>query len=317
MLFHKKIEAEYKKQLFCRYDDSGLVNYFSYKDFKDLTATPHSFTTPKGDRLQGYFYQYPNANKSPLVVFDHGMGGGHRSYMQEIETLCHRGYRVYAYDHTGCMESEGENVGGFSGSLPDLDACLRALKNDPNINTEKIYVMGHSWGGYATINIPALHPDVEKIVVLCGFTSVEKMIEQNFKGPLALYRKDIMKLEKASNPSYCHYDAVNTLQNANTKALLIYSEDDKLVQRLHYDRLYEAFRDKEGIHLILTQGKGHNPNYTKEAVALLSDLGEKLKTAQALKTSDEKQSFKNSFDWQKITEQDEALWNKIFAFLED
>jgi hypothetical protein len=123
----------YKGMMFARCDDTETVFYFAPKDFPGLQAEPHSFVGSAGHTLQGYFYQYDNAVPGRLIVFDHGFGGGHRAYMTEIEMLCRHGYRVFAYDHTGCMESEGENTKGFSQSLNDLDCCIKALKNEmPN-----------------------------------------------------------------------------------------------------------------------------------------------------------------------------------------
>jgi len=238
--------------------------------------------------------------------------------MKEIEKLCSQGYRVFSYDHTGCMESGGNGANGFSQSLHDLDDCLKALKADKNINTTDISVLGHSWGGFSTLNISALHPDIKKVVVFSGFVSVEKMIEQNFSGLLKGYRKYILQLEKETNPDYVNYDGTKTLQNCDTKALLIYSDNDPLVQKnVHYDALYNALKDNNNVEFMLVTNKGHNPNYTTKAVGLLNELSERTKKeAKDLKTEEQKEAFRNSFDWDKITEQDDAVWEKVFGFLE-
>ncbi len=317
MIFHKAIENIYKSQMMGRCDETGTVHYFSHKDFEGLSAEPYVFASSLGHSMQGYFYSYNGADESRLVIFEHGFGGGHRSYMKEIEKLCSEGYRVFAYDHTGCMESGGTGAGGFSQSLHDLDDCLKALKADANINTSDITVIGHSWGGYSTLNIAALHPDVKKAVVFSGFVSVEKIIEQNFSGILKGYRKHIMQIESESNPDYMGYDATETLKNAKTKALLIYSDNDSLVHKnIHYDALYNALKDKENIEFMLLSEKGHNPNYTHDAVACIADLAQRTKKeAKKLKTPEEKEAFKNSFDWERMTKQDNSVWTKIFEFL--
>ncbi len=317
MIFHKAIENIYKAQLFARCDETGLVHYFSYKDFPGMSAEPYLFTSSLGHTMQGYFYSYEGADTSRLVIFEHGFGGGHRSYMKEIEKLCSAGYRVFAYDHTGCMESGGTGAGGFSQSLHDLDDFLKTLKADESVDTRDITIIGHSWGGFSALNIAALHPDIKKIVVLSGFVSVEKIVEQNFAGILKCYRKHIMQLEAESNPDYIGYDATKTLQNATTKALLIYSDNDHLVNKnIHYDALYNALNGKENVELMLVSDKGHNPNYTSDAVVCLGELAARTKKeAKKLKTADEKEAFKNSFDWERMTKQDDAVWAKIFEFL--
>ncbi len=317
MIFHKAIENIYKAQMFARCDDKGIAHYYSYKDFPGLSAESYTFKSSLGHVMQGCFYGYDEADCERLLIFEHGFGGGHRSYMKEIEKLCSAGYRVFAYDHTGCMESGGEGARGFSQSLRDLDDCIKALKADESVNTENITVIGHSWGGFSTLNIAALHPDVKKIVVLCGFRSVEKIIEQNFSGALKGYRKYIYKLEEKSNPEYIGYDAIETLKDFSGEALLIYSDNDRLVRRgFHYDTLFEALSKRDNIKFMLLSGKGHNPNYTSDAVACLGELAARTKKeVPKLKTAEEKEKFKNSFDWDRMTKQDDSVWNEIFEFL--
>ena len=315
MIFHKEIEEVYKAQLFVRCDDIGIAYYFSHKDFPGLNAERYEFTSSKNNRLVGCFYSYDGYDPNKLIVFDHGFGGGHRSYMKEIEKLCSFGYRVFAYDHTGCMESDGEDTGGLSQSLCDLNDALNTLKSDPDVNTENITVMGHSWGGFSTLNIPALHSDIKKIVVLSGFTSVKRMTQQNFNGFLRFYINDIIKLEAGSNPEFVSYDAVETLRNSNVDALLIYSDNDHLVNKeVHYDTLYYALKDKENIEFILESEKGHNPNYTRDAVKYLAEYSSAAASAADM-SLDDKEKFRSSFDWDRMTEQDEGVWEKIREFL--
>ncbi len=314
MIFQKQIEKIYKAQLFCRYDDNGTVKYFSYEDFHGMHADAYTIPSSHGHTLKGYFYSYDGCKAERLIIFEHGLGGGHRSYMKEIERLCAAGYRVFSYDHTGCMESGGAGAGGFAQSLCDLDDCLKALVADARIDTSDISVMGHSWGGMSTLNITALHPHVKRLVVLSGPVSAKRMIAQNFSGLLSPYQAPILKLEEKSNPAYVNFDAVETLKATKARALLIYSDNDAIVQKKHhYDTLFAALNGKENIEFLLERGKGHNPNYTHAAVAYLAQLAKAMKHPP--KTNAEKEAFRNSFDWNNMTEQDEAVWARILAFL--
>ncbi len=318
MLFGKKIEKLYKAQIYSRCDDSGRVKYFTHEDFKGLMAAPYEFKSSLGHTLRGYFYSYEGAEASPLVIFEHGLGGGHLSYMKEIEMLCSKGYTVFSYDHTGCMMSGGDSTNGLAQSLHDLDDCLTALKNDGSVNTESIYVMGHSWGGFSAMNIAAFHPDVKKAVVLSGFIAPVKIIEQNFRGILKLYRKHIMSAERSSNPRYADICGVDTLKGSDVHALLIYSDNDPIVTReLNYDILEKELRGRANTVFRLERGKGHNPNYSENAVALLGELAKRIAAeAKDLKTDEDRRKFRDSFDWEAMSEQDGAVWGAIFDFLE-
>ena len=64
--------------------------------------------------------------------------------------------------------------------------------------------------------------------------------------------------------------------------------------------------------------KGHNPNYTEEAVKYLDEFGKaRVKLVRTKNvTAEDKKKFVASYDWKKMTEQDEAVWSVIFEHLD-
>lgn len=318
MIFEKQVVGMYRSMMYARCDDTDTVYYFSAENFPGLKREAYAFPSSMGHTLQGYFYQYEGAKAGRLIVFDHGFGGGHLAYMKEIEHLARAGYIVFAYDHTGCMESGGETPNGLSQSLRDLNDCLCAIRQDERFANVDISVMGHSWGAFSTMNIVALHPEVSHIVAMSGFVSVEEMVKTFFSGLLSPYRKAVLALETASNPDFVQYHAVKTLSQSNTKALLIYSANDTMCRPVHYELLKEGLRGKENIRFLYVQNKGHNPNYTEDAVKILgafsSERAKFLKKKN--KTKEECEAFVSSFDWEGMTAQDADVWEQILAHLE-
>lgn len=320
MLLSKKIKETYCKTVFTRNDDTGAVFYFSSEDFPGLIKEPFTFLGEQGQCLQGYFYSYPKANPNRLIVFDHGMGGGHRSYMREIQTLAKGGYSVFAYDHTGCMESEGEHSNGLTQSLSDLNACLNSLKQILAAEEKSICVIGHSWGGYATMNIAAFHPNITHLVALSGFISAEQMLKQKFRGWLRHCYTIAETMEKNANPNYFHCNAIDCLKNTTAKALIIHSDNDKTVEaKYHFNLLKQYLSEAKNIEFLCLHKKEHNPNYTKEAIRyknrFFKTLQRKYKKGQ-LSTAEQRKQFTDSFNWWKITEQDPDVWAEIFRHLE-
>ena len=320
MIFEKQIVNMYKKQMYGRCDDTGVAYYFSADDFEGLNKRGYKFQSPMGHTLQGYFYWYENPIENRLVVFEHGMGGGHRSYMREIETIAKKGYMVFAYDHTGCMESGGENTNGFGQSLNDLDCCIKSLKADGKFKGEEITVIGHSWGGFSTQNVVALHPDLKSVVAMCGFSSVKRMVDQHFGGMLKGYAKAIYALEEKSNPEYVKFDAAQTLANTEVKALIVHSANDPLVKSdIHFNVMKEAAQHNKNVEFMLVDGKAHSPNYTYDAVKIKDDFFAALTTKHKKKqlvTDQQKAEFVASYDWWAMTVQDMEFWNKVFDFIE-
>ena len=307
----------YKDAVLKRHDDTGTLFYFTIDDFPGLRREKYSFNTKKGHTLTGYFYSYGDINIDRLVVFDHGMGNGHRAYMREIERLCKSGFLVYSYDHTGCTESEGEYIMGLSGSLADLDSCINAMILK-GFKTDKISVVGHSWGAFSTLNILGFYPNLKNIVALSGFISVKDMLKQFIPSIFASFRPGIYKMEAELNPEHYDRNAIKTLSEASSPALIVHSIDDNTVSsKYHYDQMRKALADKENITFLTLTGKIHNPNYTKDAVEykekFFKSYSRRIK--KGIADMDAHKKFLASYDWHRMTAQDEEVWEAIIEFL--
>lgn len=91
-----------------------------------------------------------------------------------------------------------------------------------------------------------------------------------------------------------------------------------MCKKAHYDILKAGLDSKTNVQFLLVDRKGHNPNYTEKAVKYLGEFGKarsKLLKKKNL-TEAEKAFFVASFDWNKMTEQDETVWKKIFECLD-
>ena len=315
MLSHyaKKV---YKKTLFSRHDDDGSAFYFSAADFEGLKKEPYPVINQKGHRLSGFLYYYDGYKEESLVIFEHGMGVGHRAYIREIERIAREGYLVFAYDKTGCTESEGEHIRGFSGSLADLDAVLTTIKADKRFSEKKISVIGHSWGAFSTMNISAFHSDLHALVAISGFVSVKTIQKQVVPKIGLLIIPSLYKLERNENPQYFDKTAFESLPLAKGKVLIIHSRDDGMVSfKKNFEALREALSYKENISFIELDGKNHNPNYTDDAVKYKNSFSKTLakqKKAKKLSTPEQRREFILKYDFYRMTEQDEAVWQKIF-----
>ena len=133
-------------------------------------------------------------------------------------------------------------------------------------------------------------------------------------------RKCLYALEKRTNPQYVEFDAVQSLGATDAKVLLIASDNDTVVRKEHhFEVLQRALGGKENIRFLLTEGKGHNPSYTCDAVcckdAFFAEFQRRVKKKQ-LETPAQQKVFMDTFDWYRMTEQDEVVWEAIVQHLE-
>lgn len=319
MLFEKTVLNIYNQQFLVRCDDTGVVHYFTAADFQGLNTLPFSFIGESGQELRGSFYYYGEMSREKLVIFDHGMGAGHLAYMKEIAELAKGGFTVFSYDHTGCMNSEGDNIRGFAQSLSDLDCCIKALRSTDEYKSLQFMVVGHSWGAFSTLNISAIHKDITHIVAMSGFVSVKDMLTQFFPGILKLYVPALYRLEQKNVPVYADYNAIDSLKSSTAKAMIIHSDDDGTVSfKRHFLKMKKALSERADTYFVAVSGKGHNPNFTEAAVkikdAFFADYKEKMKNGY-FTDEDKKREFKESYDFVKMSEQDSMVWKDIISFL--
>lgn len=311
-------ETLYKKILIKRYDDNHIIHYFSHKDFDNLKAENINFITDEGLTIRGNFYFYPSYKENRLIIFCHGIGGGHRSYMREIELLCKNGYRVLAYDNIGCFESEGKNIRAASESINDLLCVLNTLKNNGMLNGIKVSLIGHSWGGHAVSNILSYYDGISSIVCISGYASIELFLKSIFKGKHNFIRKSIIKYEKKINPNLYNSYSYNAVKDTKTKILFIHSKDDPTIKLDASAFSYKEKINNPNVQYILCEGKLHNPNYTYDAVKYMNESFmeyNKLIKTKKLKSFNDKKAYMDKLDWYRMTSQDEEIWNKILETL--
>ena len=311
----------YRKLFIHRYDDNGYIKYFTAADFPGLEARPAEFLSG-GNRLRGFFYGYPGARTDALVIFCHGIGGGHRSYMAEIHEICRAGYPVFAYDNTGCFASEGKSILCMSQSLADLESAVNWLKAEGMFQTcRSVYLIGHSWGGFAAGNAPRFAPEISKIVVISGFLSVEMLLSSaaqgsKLPGKQGLIKK-LMAFEKKAAPD--HWDAFmpDAIKKGTARYLFAQSRDDAMVPYAQNTGVLQTQFPEQTF--LVYEDRGHNPNYTADAVAYMRETFgrfNKLNHAGRLITLKKKQAFFAGTDWRRMTAQDEEFWKRVFEFLE-
>jgi len=309
----------YRKNFVHRYDDDHIIHYFSSSDFPGLGDRAVQFKTKQDFTIKGHLYSYPNPSHRELVIFCHGLGGGHRSYMREIERICKEGYEVLSYDIVGCWESEGKDVRGMSESINDLVACLDFVYSSEELKGRGIHIIGHSWGGYAAGNILNFRrKDIRSITVISGFASLPSFSEVAYGGKLKPFRRSLMAFERRANADYASSSSIDALKDTDAKVLLIHSKDDSMVpigSGLEYVR---SRIDNPEVSYLVVEGKYHNPNYTTDAVLYMgrvfSEYNEKMKRKE-LKSLKDKQEFMNGKDFWRMTEQDEEIWGRIFDFI--
>lgn len=252
------------------YNDNFDKRFESYEpymyyveDFENLERTKYEFPSDKGQMLTGYMYSSGNTQKG-VVVIAHGFGGGgHNSYMDVANFFAENNYYVFAYDATGCDESEGESLGGLPQGVIDLEHAISFVKQQDDYNSLPIVLFGHSWGGYSVSSVLKYHPDVKAIIDCAGFNRSSDIIESTGKGMVGngvyLMMPFVKLHERINFGKYASNTALDGFESSDAAVLVLHSEDDNVVPvEYGYDIYYDKYKEDPRFEFIHFDDRGHN-----------------------------------------------------------
>ncbi|MDE6656930.1 MAG: lysophospholipase [Anaeroplasmataceae bacterium] len=292
-----------------RWDPDGVIKYYGIEDYPDLKEEYVEISTSKG-ALRGKLYFYSKDTHKGILVFSHGMWGSHRAYLQEMQILARNGFSVLGIDAFGTELSDGKNIKGLGNSLLSLNHAINYVKK--NYPQEKIFVMGHSWGGFAAANISKYHNDITAIVAMSPFLSVGKILKHQLPKILYPTIPFIILVDAMHCGRYSFANAKKTLKSTRTKTLIIHSKDDQMVPYLTATGYLEKKLKNSNIKYYIVDGKKHNPDYTYEALEYTQAAFTKLKT---IEPAEEKLEYRKNLDYHKMGEIDEKVFDDILDFL--
>ena len=302
----------YKKQFVCRYDKEVGFPYYSYSDFKGLNQEEYTFINSKGIEIHYFYFYYDNFKDDKIVLFLHGLAPGHAAYFAEIDALARRGFKVLTLDYTGCGDSKGKILGSINQPTRDVNELLDLLKIE-----KPIVVVGHSLGGYTSLNIINLRKEIKKAVILSGFLSAESIIGPIIKNKF--FSSRILKYEKKVYPEYYDLKNIDYLKTTDDDLFFIQSEDDSVIPYSVSLKVVEEI-DNKNIRTLKVQNRKHNPNYSDAAINYMNDVFGgyySLLRQKKLKTDAEKINYFKDVSLSKLVEQDEEMFDQIAAFINE
>lgn len=232
----------------------------------------YEFPSNQNQTLVGYHY-YLNKNPKGVIIFSHGLGGGHRGNLPIINYFVKNNYSVFAYDSTACDESEGKVFGGINQAVIDLEYVINFVENEDDFKGMPILLLGHSMGGYATMSVLNKKPEIKGVVSVSGFNKLTDMIQSTVEEELGSFGKfmlpPIMLYERLKFKEYAQFTSEKGIINSDAKLFIIHSEDDEVVnKKFSYDVYYNLYQNKykntDKIKFKLYKNKGHNYIFYKQ-----------------------------------------------------
>lgn len=308
-----------------RCEENPKLKYFTADDFEGLKAKPIEFKSNKGQTLRGKIYTYKEIKEyKGLIVFVHGMGGGHLSYTTEINTFARAGFIVVGYDNTGTCNSEGKNLKGFFQSVIDLKYALKFVEANDDLNKYPVGLVGHSWGAYTVCQVLQFKPNIKSVVAISGPNDSDKLICDFMKNETKINFSFLKPFINAINfltfGSNGIKNTVNVIKDTKIPVLLLHGELDKTAPLENSPISSKGIELNNNIKTIVYEGRFHNVYQTKESEEYLNNTFEKLsdinKRYKGNPPEDEVNKIYSGIDYKRMTEEDEEVMNTIINFLE-
>ena len=233
------------------------------EDYPGLQRERYEIISDDGQKVIGYNYHNDNDDVKGIILFAHGLGGGHQSYMDTIDYIVDHGYYVFGYDVTGNGESEGNSIKGLPQGVIDLDNVISFIEKRDEFDGLPIGLIGHSWGGYSVVNSLNQHPEVDCVVSVAGFSKSSDLLKAQGKqmvGPIInILIPYINAIESVKFGEYSSQTGLEALSKTDASVMIIHGGKDTTVpQDYGYDLYYEKYADDPDFEFVYLPDAGHN-----------------------------------------------------------
>lgn len=137
----------------------------AYQDIKLLTE----------DGLTLAAWYVPSQNGAAVIAI-HGYKSNRESMLEEADMLFRHGYGVLLFDMRSHGESEGEVLRFGVDEMQDFEAAYQYLLTRPEVDRDRIGLMGNSNGAAMSILYAAQNPAIKALVAQSAYASLQDEI---------------------------------------------------------------------------------------------------------------------------------------------
>lgn len=181
----------------------------------------------------------PRIKKAPLVIIAHGWGGNRLGtwnafFVKAAREFQKNNFSVLRFDFRGSGDSEGKfEDQTITSMLKDLENIITQISEFPEIDKEKICLIGHSQGGYISLLQAIKDKRIKCLILWVGRISDIKDLESKIQLE-EIDRKGYFsfgdyKLTLKQVKDEIKYHLLDSIKNFKIPICLIYGEVDNLV----------------------------------------------------------------------------------------
>ncbi len=198
----------------------------------------------------------------PLVVFCHGFGGNRENLRAYAAAFAEAGFAALIFDFIGggkTIRSDGDPAEmSVLTEAADLAAVLESVRTDPEIDPERIFLVGESQGGWVSTFVASGQTrGIAGLVLLYPAFMLDDLVRSRIPDPDRIpERLDLMGMTVGAR--YCRdvlsVDIYQAARGYGGPVLILHGTSDTLVPVSCSERAVRTFPDAK---LIRMEGAGH------------------------------------------------------------
>lgn len=138
------------------------------RDAKHPAANQQMLIPSGGVGMNAVLLQASGSGPKPTLVLLHGLPGNEQN-LDLAQAIRRAGWNVLTMHYRGSWGSPG--TFSIAGAVEDAEAAMAFLRRADNaakygVDTRRLFIGGHSMGGFAAARYAAAHPDVPGVVLI-------------------------------------------------------------------------------------------------------------------------------------------------------
>jgi uncharacterized protein len=228
-----------------------------------LSFSPENvfFNTEDGLVLHGWLFRSgPQAKATVLVL--HGNAENISTHVNSVLWLINEGFNVFIFDYRGYGRSEGKPT--LPGMHRDAEAALNTLTTLPDVDHDRIIVLGQSLGGavavYAVANT-RFRQQIKALIIDSAFSSYRRIAREKLDG-FSLTWPFQYPLSFLFNNSYSPEKWIGKV--SPIPLVILHGERDTIVPVHHAEMLFDAAKPPKELWLV--PAEGHIRSFANDTV---------------------------------------------------
>ncbi len=232
-----------------------------------------SMPTCNAKKLYGWFI--PAETPGPALVVMHGWGGNAEMMLPLAAPLHTAGYSLLLVDARCHGQSDGDTFASLPRFAEDIDAALRWLADQPEVDAQRLGVVGHSVGAGAALLAASRRTDLRAVVSLAAFAHPAAMMRRWMAGmhipywPLGAYI--LAYVQRVIGHRFDAIAPCNTIARVTCPVLIVHGLSDDTVPVAEAQQIYAA-RASDAVELLLVPGSHDDYGDIGRQIGALQDF---------------------------------------------